>query len=328
MKLKIIKIKNFKPLEALQKLYILIFENFPSIVLLGICIGIFLHFVFLLVERFLQYNTTVSIKYESPKQIRFPAFTICGCSSRQVACTKSSWWEIYQEQSMIFQLPVLDILEKFSFKEADLISQCYYFMDSRRLEMKTPCADIEIVVESLHDGRKCFSYFTILHDAHSRGQVAPENEFNDNNDIDNNNYNNNNNKSIISSSLNNALNSGSPKTQDQYTGFIYIKINFTSIMGKSYKTALSIQDASVIMSIHQNNIIPGMLESEYMRIEPGLTYEIHFGKQITYLKPKPYLTKCQYYDPLKSKHINSLKKFFFFFFVAYTYTYHLFIIYH
>lgn len=128
-------------------------------------------------------------------------------------------------------------------------------------------------------GRKCLTYFTILHNTASLGQFGEK--------------------------LDNETSLKTTETTDQYTAFIYVKVNFTQFhrlgLGDNYQTAGSVHDSNVIFTIHQTNVIPTMLDSEYIRIEPGHSYEIHFGKQVTRLMEKPYSTKCQKYDSGESK---------------------------
>lgn len=94
------------------------------------------------------------------------------------------------------------------------------------------------------------TYLTILHDTHSIGQEDESGR---------------------------PHNVTKAETVDQYTAFIYIKVNFsqlTSEMEGRYRPATSVHDSHVIMALHQTNMIPNMLDSEYIRIEPGQSYEV------------------------------------------------------
>lgn len=95
-------------------------------------------------------------------------------------------------------------------------------------------------------------------------------------------------------------------TVDQYTAFIYIKVNFSQFVGKvreRYKVSATLHDSNVIMAIHQTNMLPNMLDSEYTRIEPGFSYEVHFGKQVTRLMPAPFKPSCYEYSRSESKRV-------------------------
>lgn len=52
--------------------------------------------------------------------------------------------------------PIMDIMSpNYSMTENELVTQCFYFRDSREPRDKVACTDVETVVESIHDGRKC-----------------------------------------------------------------------------------------------------------------------------------------------------------------------------
>lgn len=148
-------LQNLKSLPTFRTLGFKVFESLPRIVLFFSCAAFFVHFVWMLVSRFVAFDTTVLIRYEAPKNIVFPAFTICGCSARNVACPQSSWVSIGEEMAVnkAKKRSIRSIMDNYSFTEKDLITQCYYFRDSREPEKKFECTKIETVVESLLDGR-------------------------------------------------------------------------------------------------------------------------------------------------------------------------------
>lgn len=68
----------FKPIRA-ERLAPILFENIPNIVIYCVCFGYFFICTSTLLQRFLNYDTTVYIKYEQQhSMIKFPAFTVCG----------------------------------------------------------------------------------------------------------------------------------------------------------------------------------------------------------------------------------------------------------
>ncbi len=86
------KIKNFKPVPVLRKVALELFENLPKIVLFISCFYFFFHFVYLLIQRFLDFETTVLIKYEAPKNIVFPGNSLH--SKHQAIVLKTSIFQL------------------------------------------------------------------------------------------------------------------------------------------------------------------------------------------------------------------------------------------
>ena len=144
-----------KPIKA-ERLTPILFENIPNIVIYCVCFGYFFSCTVTLVQRYLQYDTTVLIKYEQhDAMVKFPAFTICGCSSKRVVCGQEDDDEVIEDEMALYsQYSVMQLLNNVSFRQADLVVHCDYIFDSRRPDVKMDCSHLEPVVESLHNGRK------------------------------------------------------------------------------------------------------------------------------------------------------------------------------
>ncbi|OTF75970.1 hypothetical protein BLA29_002339 [Euroglyphus maynei] len=56
----------------------------PRIIIYIICVNLFFKNSELLIQRYLNYETIVMVRYQTPQKIQFPAFTICGCCIEQI----------------------------------------------------------------------------------------------------------------------------------------------------------------------------------------------------------------------------------------------------
>ena len=257
-----------------KRLATILFENIPNIIIYCICFYYFFSFTIILIQRFLQYETTVLIRYESQYRAKFPAFTICGCCAHNIVCSVSSDQAIQHELATFERHSILDVLDNVSFPEHNLVLSCKFIYDSRRPEQWKPCTNSGNVIPSLHDGRKCLTYLSMLQ------EVRVETEEN------------------------------IQKTIDQSygtTSYIQMEVNFSESRGLQLKQLLTaLEDANVILSLHSWGMIPTILDNEFFRLEPGQRYDIHFSKQVTKLLEPPYNTNCRKYDPIKSIYLSSI----------------------
>ncbi|KAI2804982.1 hypothetical protein BLOT_003971 [Blomia tropicalis] len=145
-----------------KRLATILFENIPNIIIYCICFYYFFSFTIILIQRFLQYETTVLIRYESHYRAKFPAFTICGCCAHNIVCSVSSDQAIQHELATFERHSILDVLDNVSFPEHNLVLSCKFIYDSRRPEQWKPCTNSGNVIPSLHDGRKCLTYLSML----------------------------------------------------------------------------------------------------------------------------------------------------------------------
>jgi len=255
-----------------ERLTPLLFQNLPSIVIYCLCFGYFLINLLLLLNLFLEFDTTVYIRFETNARIKFPALTVCGCSAENVISPLSQDDTIEAELSYYADRSIADILEKVSFTERGLIRSCYYVYDSRKPQYRTPCGELEQMVQSMQGGRKCISYLSVLHEG---GHAATQEEIEHDYDID---------------TLGNV-------------SFIQLEINFDEAMGMPLELLTNAaMESQVMMGMHAPEDLPTTLDTEFWRLEPNKKYEVHFWKRIRRQLPAPYATNCKHYDEWISKY--------------------------
>lgn len=142
MQLKIEKLRNL-PWERYAREAL---ANLPKVVIYVSCFILFYNNVHDLTGTFLQFNTTVLIRYDLPDEITFPAVTVCGCVYQSAFCrdTYRDEADIIREDGVLQQAePVLSILRNRSLTESRLVSACHFVYDSRQPDLKTPCSVIQ-----------------------------------------------------------------------------------------------------------------------------------------------------------------------------------------
>src|SRR5699024_1447927 len=114
-----------------------------------------------LLTTFFRFQTTILIKYDSPKEVTFPAITVCGCTYHRTHC---EYEYIEDDDDIESEATAKAILQNFSFPVHHIISSCDFIYDSRQENMSTSCADVAPPLASLQDGRKCFTFFSQFND--------------------------------------------------------------------------------------------------------------------------------------------------------------------
>lgn len=244
-------------------------NHIPNIIIYIICSIIFVYNIEKLIKQYLEYETNVIIEYKTPKTIQFPSFTICGCCIKQIIQNDTANNIINQEMFFFNRFTAKEIIENVSFTVDDLITSCSVMMDSKQ-NMENHCTNHEPMLESIYNGRKCFTFLNKL--------------------------NVNENNSILSANIDN---------NDRYTAFIYVEIKYPLNLENQCKFIRgdnTLQNADIIVAIHPPNMLPTMLDIEFYRIDPNNIYEIQFTKEETFFKRKPFKTACKNYHQMKSKY--------------------------
>ncbi|KAH9391873.1 hypothetical protein TYRP_022371 [Tyrophagus putrescentiae] len=277
----------------------------PKIILYLICLYLFYTNVKTLTSAFFRFNTTVVIRYETPETIYFPGLTICGCSLAEKFCDFST---LGDSDSEIADLTVRQLL----LSEHYLVSACHFIYDSRQPEFKVPCSEVEPPLASLQNGRRCLTYFTRLNKLFKHHTI----NFHKLHHRQNRHW------TLTANNRSSSKNMKMTNTE-QYTWYVYLELNMSqpydgsnvdvniaNVINSStsstsdfddsqpnmddYKSKLL--DSDVLLALHTPNAVPSLLEADYMSIDLGVDYQIHFSKQITTLKPPPFQTKCREYS--------------------------------
>lgn len=249
-------------------------EFLPRLTIYLVCAYFFERKVSVLLGQYFEYDTTSTIEFTTPETIDFPAFTVCGCClSRSTRVTNDTSY-LADEKELIVGHRALDVLANHSVPIDEVVLKCYFVLDSRLPNYRKPCHEVQKVLESIHQGRKCFTFFTTVP---ASTDAAPG-------------------RDVI----------------QRYNSYVYIEVNFTTLYFPN-RIEDMFQDADISLSVHRANILPTQLNAEFTRIEPCLVYEFNFRVQQTMLKEKPYATDCQKYskhvrkfalDPMSSFHLT------------------------
>lgn len=253
-----------------RRIFAKIFHYLPRVAIYSVCLVLFVANVGQLIANYLRFETIVMVHYEEETSVDFPAFTICGCCLQRPIIDQSPTILLNNELEILKSYPVREVFENQTYKYNNLVSKCYYVHDSKNPDHKIECHVLQSVVESIHDGRKCFTFLSHLVNNPNSGML----DFLQTNEKK---------RRIIS--------------------YIQIELNLKGykLVDKEYPIRNELLNADVIMSMHPNKQIPNMLDAEFFQIEPRKLYEVRFIKEKTILLPKTFNSDCRYYDKRSSE---------------------------
>ena len=192
---------NFETMFEKSKLIELLrgFVNIWNIlrsILILICFYMFCDNAIKILKNYLQFNTIVMVEYTQPNETDLPGFTICGYSIVYDEELQQEYWQDYsssvnlsreekfaQRQKLrekAFQLQTAHhIFNKTGITFDSLVKECTFFPNSKYKENNgIPCTQITDIVESINQGKKCFTIFSQLNITRSRKQIKLEYEMN------------------------------------------------------------------------------------------------------------------------------------------------------
>lgn len=249
-------------LESIEQSFRLLLRNLPKLVIYIICAYQFLNNVIPLIANYVHFQTIVMVQYKIPEEIPFPAFSVCGCCIEQVIRDKDFIVIADNEFQMLQTNPIEKVFGEKSYDWEQFVINCSFIYDTRKGNSES-CTILNPVVESIHDGRKCITFFSTISDDVT---VKPRRI----------------------------------KDSERYTSYIYLEVDFPNIK-KQVIGDYSLQMADTVITFHSPNMLPSMNDMEFFRLDPEAAYEVQFTKDITKLLPWPYSTRCEQYDEYKSK---------------------------
>src|SRR5699024_9996897 len=218
-----------------------------TIVIYLVCAGAFVVFVKHLWLHYLQFETMVLVRFHTPDQVNFPSVTVCGCCLHQTVRNESLLTGYSREVDLLRDYTVGDLLDRVSISVDSLVSECTVRTKERPLYN---CSQVRPVIESMYDGRKCFTYFSHLVDR--------------------------------------TDDSVSEKVADQgrFTAHIQLDIHFPGHwtvatvvqMRDQFLVDNTLQNADIVVALHPPNRLPTMLDTVFYRVDPMSMYEIQFTK--------------------------------------------------
>lgn len=253
-----------------------ILKYLPRVIIYIICFNFFVQFMKPLIEAFLKYESIVVMNFEEPKSVDFPSFTICGCCLKRPLINDTPEAILNKELKDIYKNPVLDIFSDESYTYKDLITKCFYIKDARYSEDAIECQNIANIIESIHDGRKCFTFFSRLADG------------------------------VDDKNIEQWQNMSRRQKQNRIVSYFQIEIVLKGyeLFLKKFPVRNELQNADVVISMHTDGMLPIMLDSEFFQIEPKKLYEIHLNIEKISLLSSSYHTNCRHYSSNQSKFRN------------------------
>nr|XP_027203495.1 uncharacterized protein LOC113797338 [Dermatophagoides pteronyssinus] len=253
----------------------------PKIFIYFVCARYFVLHLCLLCAEFLHYETNVRIEYNRPINITFPAITICGCCLQKSFIDNDNLYDqiYHQEYTLLKNYSVIEVFDHFTYDASKLIPECYYVLDNKNnpQEQAINISGLpNFVMESIQQGRKCFTYFSYLSD-----YVNVDNDTDDYDSV--------------------ASKSSSPLREIRNI-IDNQKISHVQVVIRMNLFAMNTQellDTDIIAGIHSPYTLPSLLETDFFRIDPGMIYSIQFKRLITELMPSPYRTNCHQYESKK-----------------------------
>lgn len=239
-------------------------EFLPKLTIYLVCAFFFQQKVTVLLKQYFEHDTTSMIDYSTPDEIEFPAFTICGCCLSRATRESNDSSYLKDEKYLINRHNALEVLNNYSVSQDQIVINCNFVFDSRLPDKRIRCDQVQKVLEIIHQGRKCFTFFTKIPDSIHEPIVRGE---------------------------------------QRYSSYVYIEVNFTSIYTPFHVEDM-FQDADISLAIHRANILPTQLNTEFTRIDHCMVYEFNFRKQQTTLLEKPYATNCKKYSANTSKFMH------------------------
>lgn len=267
-----------------QKIVHFLIKILPKIIIYFLCAQYFCFNIFRLCAEFLLHETNVRIEYKTPTNITFPAITICGCclqkSSSQNEFTDETYDQIYHDEyTSLRNHSVMEIFDQFTYDASELIPECYYILDGNGhpQEQAINISGLSnFVLESIQQGRKCFTYFSLLSD-----------------------YDN------VSQSQSSSLLKTSTTIDNQKISYVQVVVRMKSF--EMYTKELL--DTDIIVGIHSPYTLPSLLETDFFRIDSGMIYSMQFKRLITELMPSPYRTDCHQYELKKGDFFKKILPF-------------------
>lgn len=238
----------------------------PRVMVYGICLYFFVGNVSTLLFDFLNYSTMVLVKYDNPDDNDYPAITVCGCCT-QTPTRENGRNTEKKELDVLSQTAVYNLLDNASFHLESMVTSCTVVNvnNNQVIKLRKECSEVTQVLTSFYEGRKCFTFFS-------------------------------------------KLSGSQTNLGDQYltsTTSIMFDIRFQTLY-YSYSNDVdpAAINSDIVLAVHRANAIPTILDTEFVRIDPYMVYDIHFTTQKIKLLPLPYKTACQKYDKTLSKLIE------------------------
>lgn len=258
----------------------------PKIFIYFVCARYFVLHLCLLCAEFLHYETNVRIEYNRPINITFPAITICGCCLQKSFIDNDNLYDqiYHQEYTLLKNYSVIEVFDHFTYDASKLIPECYYVLDNKNnpQEQAINISGLpNFVMESIQQGRKCFTYFSYLSDY--------VNVDNDTDDYD-----------LVASKSSSPLREIRNIIDNQKISHVQVVIR----MNLFAMNTQELLDTDIIAGIHSPYTLPSLLETDFFRIDPGMIYSIQFKRLITELMPSPYRTNCHQYESKKGNFIT------------------------
>ena len=183
------------------------FVNFFKVILVSLCFAFFAYNVYFMTKRYLDFDTMISLAYKAPDKSELPGLTVCGpfiitpnilktisltnytdgynssdaeTNLKDSNKMKDKKSQFDKNQSIVLEnMDVMDILKNYSMKFEDLVMKCVYInytieddnqdsIDLRPSGVAQNCTEISDVVESIYEGRKCFTLFSRLNNFYIR----------------------------------------------------------------------------------------------------------------------------------------------------------------
>ena len=170
------KSKSFEQVKSFLNIW-----NILRFTLILVCFGWFCSNVFKIVSKYMEFNTIVMVEYLQPNQTDLPGFTICAYSYIYDQDLAQEFWDDWEEYNktqsnddkwkirqtlrdkFLNKTTALEIFDYPSVNYSSIVASCNFFTKSNSNKTDIiPCKLIAPVVESIIQGKKCFTIFSQL----------------------------------------------------------------------------------------------------------------------------------------------------------------------